>query len=146
MAKNSFITQLFQGFIRSGVNQVGRDGGKVISNRVYKDSHSVPLRRVSGQYPTGLPQSHSITEENQVPPFFSSAIWVYPFQLLGGLIISPLSVIYHLAQTVKYAFMINPEMIPEARKIYLIKSALHLILAFLFGWLAFTIISFIKSQ
>ena len=40
----SFILQLLKGFIRSGVNQVGRDGGKVISNKVYGDKHNTPLK------------------------------------------------------------------------------------------------------
>ncbi len=40
----NFILQLLKGFIRSGVNQVGRDGGKVISNKVYRNSYSEPIR------------------------------------------------------------------------------------------------------
>lgn len=39
----SFINNLAKGFVRSAVNQVGRDGGKVISNRVYGNSHSTPI-------------------------------------------------------------------------------------------------------
>ena len=39
----SFINNLAKGFFRSAVNQVGRDGGKVISNKVYGNSHSTPL-------------------------------------------------------------------------------------------------------
>lgn len=49
----SFLAQLTKGFIRSAVNQVGRDGGKVISNRIYGDKHSTPIRNVSinnGEY------------------------------------------------------------------------------------------------
>jgi hypothetical protein len=38
-----FIDGLFKGFIRSAVNQVGRDGGKVISNKIYKGGHSTPI-------------------------------------------------------------------------------------------------------
>ena len=33
-------------FLKSAINQVGRDLGKVISNQVFKDSHSSPYRRV----------------------------------------------------------------------------------------------------
>lgn len=43
----SFIGNLAKGFIRSAVNQVGRDGGKVISNKVYGNAHSTPIRGVS---------------------------------------------------------------------------------------------------
>lgn len=42
----SFITDLGKGFIRSAVNQVGRDGGKVISNHLYGNAHSTPIRGI----------------------------------------------------------------------------------------------------
>lgn len=38
-----FLTNLGKGFIRSAVNQVGRDGGRVLSNRIYGNKHSVPV-------------------------------------------------------------------------------------------------------
>lgn len=44
----SFIENLAKGFVRSTVNQVGRDSGKVISNNIYGDAHSTPYRRVDG--------------------------------------------------------------------------------------------------
>jgi hypothetical protein len=40
-------------FLKSAINQVGRDMGKVVSNQVFKDNHSTPYRRV-GQKNTGL--------------------------------------------------------------------------------------------
>lgn len=43
----SFVTQLGKSFIRSAVNQIGRDGGKVISNQIYGDQHSTPIRIVA---------------------------------------------------------------------------------------------------
>lgn len=43
----SFTKSLAKGFVRSTVNQVGRDAGKVISNNVYGDRHSTPYRNVS---------------------------------------------------------------------------------------------------
>ncbi len=43
----SFFINLAKGFIRSAVNQVGRDGGRVISNKLYGNSHSTPIRNVS---------------------------------------------------------------------------------------------------
>ena len=42
-----FGENLVKGFIRSAVNQVGRDGGRVISNKVYRNAHSTPLRITS---------------------------------------------------------------------------------------------------
>jgi hypothetical protein len=37
-------------FLKSIINQVGRDTGKVISNQIFKNSHSTPIRMVSGSY------------------------------------------------------------------------------------------------
>ena len=40
---------LLKMFVNSAVRQVGRDGGKVISNAVYGDSHSTPHRIVKNK-------------------------------------------------------------------------------------------------
>lgn len=45
----SFLANLGKGFVRSAVNQVGRDGGRVISNSLYGDAHATPIRRVGEQ-------------------------------------------------------------------------------------------------
>lgn len=37
-------------FLKSTVNQVGRDLGKVISNQIFKDNHSTPYRKVVNDY------------------------------------------------------------------------------------------------
>ena len=42
----NFTEDLAKGFIRSAVNQVGRDGGKVISNSIYGNAHSPPRRGI----------------------------------------------------------------------------------------------------
>lgn len=39
----NFTEDLAKGFIQSAVNQVGRDGGKVISNSIYGNAHSTPI-------------------------------------------------------------------------------------------------------
>lgn len=39
----SFLNSLLKSFIRSAVNQVGRDGGKVISNQLYRGAHTTPI-------------------------------------------------------------------------------------------------------
>lgn len=57
----SFLQELGKGFIRSAVNQVGRDGGKVISNAIYGDAHATPIRKV-GQSTSG---TYFDTETNQ---------------------------------------------------------------------------------
>lgn len=42
-----FLGDLGKGFIRSAVNQVGRDTGKVVSSSIYGDAHATPIRNVN---------------------------------------------------------------------------------------------------
>lgn len=49
----SFVKNLAKGFVRSAVNQVGRDGGRVISNSIYGGRNYVPVSNVAQQ---GAPQ------------------------------------------------------------------------------------------
>ena len=42
----SFIGNLAKGFVRSTVNQVGRDTGKVISNKIYGNAHATPIKGI----------------------------------------------------------------------------------------------------
>lgn len=49
----SFASNLAKGFIRSAVNQVGRDGGKVVSNSIYKGRNYTPIANV------GQPMAHN---------------------------------------------------------------------------------------
>ena len=46
---SSYINSLAKGFVRSTVNQVGRDAGKVISNNIYGEQHSTPYRNTSNK-------------------------------------------------------------------------------------------------
>lgn len=41
-----FIKTLIKGFFRSAVNQVGRDGGKIVSNKIYGNRHKTPIEIV----------------------------------------------------------------------------------------------------
>lgn len=62
-----FLDGLFKGFVRSAVNQVGRDGGKVISNKIYKGAHSTPI---------GTPEYYREAYGNSSPiPKPSNVIW-----------------------------------------------------------------------
>ena len=141
MAKKSFTNQLFQGFVKSAVNQVGRDGGKVISNQVYSDSHATPIRGVrSGsrfQQPATLP--------NQVPEFFSSAFYLYPLILFAELILSPLGVINHGVNSFRYLAQMSIESDPSNRKLYLIKGILHGVLCLFFCWLVYYLVGLFRS-
>lgn len=41
------IKNLTMAFLQSAINQVGKDLGRVVSNTVFKDSHSIPIRRAA---------------------------------------------------------------------------------------------------
>lgn len=45
----SFVGNLSKEFIRSAVSQVGRDGGRIVSNQVYDNSFSVPVDSISNR-------------------------------------------------------------------------------------------------
>ena len=47
MAKKNFGMQLAEGFVRSTVNQVGRQTGNVIANNIYGDAHSTPFKIIT---------------------------------------------------------------------------------------------------
>lgn len=44
---SNFVKNLAKGFVRSAVNQVGRDGGRVISNQLYNNKNYVPIQNVN---------------------------------------------------------------------------------------------------
>lgn len=44
-----FLEQLAKGFVRSAVNQVGRDGGRVVSNKVYGNAHATKIQVVGNE-------------------------------------------------------------------------------------------------
>lgn len=120
----SFLSQLAKGFVRSAVNQVGRDGGKVVSNKVYKDRHSTPIRVVSNQQPqnVNLNQAPNLTLERptiasqsqitgnrselmakgyEPEPLYGSFI-IYFFLLIGASILIFIGPIYFLIKGVIY--------------------------------------------
>ena len=43
------MSNLGKEFVRSAVRQVGKDGGKIISNQLYGDAHSTPIRNVANE-------------------------------------------------------------------------------------------------
>lgn len=52
---SNFAKNLAKGFVRSAVNQVGRDGGRVISNQLYNNKNYVPIQNVSETTQMGHP-------------------------------------------------------------------------------------------
>lgn len=77
-----FGKDLAKGLVRSAVNQVGRDAGKVVSNQLYGDAHSVPHRSVGGSG-SGQPEFVG-TNEHEVriercEPTSSTRVFFYVF-------------------------------------------------------------------
>lgn len=95
-----FTKNLAKGFVRSAVNQVGRDAGKVVSNQLYGDAHSTPHRGVGSTYtvPNGIPVNNDLgldfDEQRIIPcePTSTGTAWCYVliaciFNLLGGIVL-----------------------------------------------------------
>ncbi|RTY80624.1 hypothetical protein EKL97_10160 [Flavobacterium sp. LS1P28] len=82
----SFINNLAKGFVRSVVNQVGRDGGKVISNKVYGNSHSTPIK-IAGS--NNIYTSDNLIEEKECVyiKFFWAILLSTLIPLIGSLIV-----------------------------------------------------------
>ncbi len=109
----TFFKNLAKGFVRSAVNQVGRDGGKVVSNKVYGNSHSTPIRIVDGISDQG--QVKSINEPNTEtrgdlinegysPELLSSPIWVYFFLIIGSTILPAIGPFYWIVSAIRNFF------------------------------------------
>lgn len=81
----SFLNNLAKGFVRSAVNQVGRDGGKVISNNIYSRAHSSPISVQIGNYQS----TDGLVEKREyiVSRWFYAIIFSFIIPILGGLIV-----------------------------------------------------------
>lgn len=89
----SFISGLAKGFIRSAVNQVGRDAGRVVSNNIYGDAHSIPHRNVSAGG-AGRITGVGKVEDEGIQPIVPSvgAAWFWGvfglvFSIIGGVVL-----------------------------------------------------------
>lgn len=82
----SFLNNLAKGFVRSAVNQVGRDGGKVISNKIYGNQHSTPIN-INGNIP--IENSENLFEEKEY--IYIKLMWACVLSaiipIIGGLIV-----------------------------------------------------------
>lgn len=87
-----FINNLGKGFIRSAVNQVGRDAGRVVSNNMYGNAHATPYRNASRN------QQQQIYEEDVLIKYADQApiswleiivriIIAAFFTLIGGIVL-----------------------------------------------------------
>lgn len=82
----SYLNNLAKGFVKSAVNQVGRDGGKVISNQIYGNVHSKPLRTNSND--TAIESTGLFEEKEYISVKLFWAIVISGLlPILGGIII-----------------------------------------------------------
>lgn len=111
MAKSSFLNQLGKGFVRSAVNQVGRDTGKVVSNQAYGNAHSTPIRGVNDTWQQQTPPPvnndsplSQATYDNKLKKYLAG--WVILSVLTAGLaaiVWLVYSIVMHRKRTVKYS-------------------------------------------
>ena len=89
------IEELGKSFIRSAVNQIGRDAGKVVSNQVYGDAHSTPHRVVGNkkiidnEYIDTIAKSE-FTEKEEPHSTFGMVVRIVlasMFTFLGGILL-----------------------------------------------------------
>jgi len=49
-------------FLKSAINQVGRDMGRVVSNQIFKDAHSMPIRNTSASSSRSIPRQKRVNK------------------------------------------------------------------------------------
>lgn len=74
---SNFLSNLLKGFVRSAVNQVGKDGGKVISNQIYGNNHSSPVNVTTTNNETGQQATDNTPNQENNAPF---SFWHYAFK------------------------------------------------------------------
>lgn len=112
----SFINNLLKNFIRSAVNQVGRDGGRVISNKVYGDAHSKPIRITDSSGGSKevyedieIGDKKDLSKEDYLAlgyktAKFENSFWTNLFILIGSLIIPFIGALYWVIRGVMLIF------------------------------------------
>ena len=107
-----FAKNLGKGFIRSAVNQVGRDAGKVVSNQVYGDAHSTPHRIVDNKITPNKEDSETggYTESHSTFGIFIRILFAFLFNFAGGVVL----LIYGIKKRSKasYATVYKYESVP----------------------------------
>lgn len=82
-----FFNNLGKGLIRSAVNQVGRDAGRVVSNQLYGDAHSTPYRRVGYESKCFMDEDSEelLYEQYKYPNFIIHCLIAFLFNAFGGI-------------------------------------------------------------
>ncbi|MCF8245269.1 MAG: hypothetical protein K9J37_12675 [Saprospiraceae bacterium] len=125
----SFLQKLANGFVKSAVNQVGRDSGRVISNKIYGDTHATRVQVVESKEvfaPTALAELYQydlvakdgsvihFSDESQLtegwirsnfqPQVYESSFWANVFAFIGGAFLPILGPMYWLIKSVSSFF------------------------------------------
>ncbi len=80
----SFLKQLAKGFFRSLVNQVGRDGGRVVSRKLYRGAHATQIEVINNFKETPVPKVFDLNEiEFDIQPEIEGGSAI---QFIGGFI------------------------------------------------------------
>lgn len=99
-----FFENLGKGLIRSAVNQIGRDGGRVVSNQLYGDAHSTPHRIVNNNTKPGIDGNDYVAQyakEQTTTGIILRVIFAFFFNLLGAAVL----LVYGLKKKSKAAFI-----------------------------------------
>lgn len=113
----SFFENLGKGLIRSAVNQIGRDGGRVVSNQLYGDAHSTPHRIVNNNTKPVIDGNDYVAQyakEQTTTGIILRVIFAFFFNLLGAAVL----LVYGLKKKSKSAFVTiyRYEQVPIYRK------------------------------
>ena len=113
-----FFKNLGKGFVRSAVNQVGRDYGRTISNDVFGDRHAIPHRAVGqpmyvqhGQpipppLPNQLPPGGRFSQPNMILWIFGSMLIPIIVAVIAGF----KGLFLVLSETVTYEYFVTETM------------------------------------
>ena len=99
-----FFENLGKGLIRSAVNQVGRDGGRVVSNQLYGDAHSTPHRIVNNNTKPVIDGNDYVAQyakEQTATGVILRVIFAFFFNILGAAVL----LVYGLRRKSKAAFI-----------------------------------------
>lgn len=98
-----FFENLGKGLIRSAVNQIGRDGGRVVSNQLYGDAHSTPHRIVNNNAKPVIDGDDYVAQyakEQTMTGVILRVIFAFFFNILGAAVL----LVYGLKKKSKSAF------------------------------------------
>ena len=119
------MNSLCKGFIRSAVNQVGRDYGRTISNQIFGDSHATPVRVVKTDRSNILWAPGQPNKENEIEYHKQDIInWqdvaclmLSPLMILiGPIVYGIFTLIYLFKDTTAFTVYTNePRRIPDRR-------------------------------